>query len=371
MNKFLSSYSKSRFLFTPLFVLSGIIFLLFLSSCGEKKFKISGSVEDAPEESFIALEMSDANGRWMTLDSVKINSSGEFSFSRPAVSAPEIIRLRFRDDYIYLPVDSIEHLTVKASAKNFSYGFTVEGSENAHNMAIFDKRLADAAPSFSNPDSLNAFKRRIYSDYLKDAEGSVFSYYVLTKIIDGKPLYDSLEDYPYFAAVATAFRQYRPEDPRPTLLEAVSLEGLRRRNATLGKANVYQAPETAIIDITLPTTDGTDISLSDIVGKGKKTILYFSGAHSEDTARLNIALRSLREKYGIEIFHVSFDPDSHAWRTSSLNLPWVSVWGGNPTAAERILADYNITALPVFFIYDAQGQLTNRAATLQDLTSLL
>ncbi len=347
------------------------LLLLFSGACSDENFKVSGVVENPPADSFITLEKSDPNGRWFVLDSTKLSSSGKFSFSQPAPPAPEIIRLRLKGEYIYLPVDSTEKLSVHTSFPGFSTNYSVEGSKMASDLERFEKQLIAFSPSAENPDSLKAFKRRVYSEYLKGAEGSILSYYVLTKTLNGKPLYDNSTDYPYFAAVATAFRQYRPDDPRTPLLEAISLDGMRRHNAALGRQNVVHAPEIAIIDITLPDVNGNPLSLSEVVGKGRKTVLYFSDANSEETARLNMALRTLRDNKAIEIYHVSFDPDSHAWRMSASNLPWYSVWAGDPTASARIAADYNISSLPVFFIYDEQGQLSNRAANITELSGLL
>ena len=38
----------------------------------------------------------------------------------------------------------------------------------------------------SQPDSVTSFKRRAYMDYIRDGQGSIVSYYVLTKTHGGK-----------------------------------------------------------------------------------------------------------------------------------------------------------------------------------------
>lgn len=348
-----------------------IIVFLLLSACNNNKYKVSGIVEEAPENSVISLEKADANGRWFTLDSVKLSSSGKFSFSQPAVADPEILRLSLNNQYIYIPIDSIEHITVKTRAPRFSYDFSLEGSPTAEKLAKFEKELIAFSPKVSHPDSLRNFKLRIFSEYLKDAGGSILSYYILTKTIDGIPLYNNEEDYVYFAAVATSFRQFRPNDPRTALLESVSIEGMKKHNSSLGRQKTVEAPETAIVEITLPDTNGSPLSLSQVVGKGRKTVVFFSNTQNEETARLNLSLRSLKESKGFDIFQVSFDPDTHAWRMAAVNLPWYSVWAGDPVASRKVITDYNISSLPVFFIYDEAGQLKERAANIDELKSKL
>ncbi len=49
-------------------------------------------------------------------------------------------------------------------------------------------------------------------DYIRDGQGSIVSYYVLTKTHGGKALFDPEDpsDTKYYAAVATQFQEFRP-----------------------------------------------------------------------------------------------------------------------------------------------------------------
>lgn len=347
--------------------------LLLLGSCDSDQYEISGVVAGAPEGSFIALEQPDANGGWLTLDSVEIESSGKFSFSHPAPPAPEVVRLRYKGDYIYVPVDSTEHINVNSKARNFAREFNLSGSANAVRLEKFEKQVIGFAfgPYASIPDSADAFKRRVYNEFIKDANASVVSYYVLTKTIGGQPLYNPADDYKYFAAVATAFKQYRPDDPRTPLLEKVSVEGLRKHNSDQGKQKVIHAQETAIVDIVLPDATHQPVALSSVVGGGRKTVVYFPDPASDQASMDNIKLRSLREQGGVEIYEVSLDPDQYRWQQVTANLPWINVWGGDPTSVAKVTTDYNITTLPLFFIYDGTGQLVDRAESISRLEAKL
>ena len=85
--------------------------LIFSSCKKEAQFKIEGMVEGGADKT-IALEKADFHGYWYPVDSVKVNADGKFSVKAEAPSSPEIYRLVLGGRYIYLPVDSIETLTV-------------------------------------------------------------------------------------------------------------------------------------------------------------------------------------------------------------------------------------------------------------------
>ncbi|MCM1152962.1 MAG: DUF4369 domain-containing protein [Muribaculum sp.] len=341
----------------------------FLSACSGSGYKVEGSIANADPESYVVLERSDPNGAWLTLDSASLKN-GEFSFSGPAASAPEIFRLRLKDRYVYFPIDSVETVTVNADARTFDTTFTLEGSDDAKAMERFEKQLIAFSPKASNPDSLSSFKRRIYSEFLKDAQGSVVSYYILTKTIGTEPLYNNEEDYKYFAAVATSFRQFRPDDPRTALLENISTEALRRRNAQKGQQRVIEANEVDLIDFELPDETGTNVRLSDRVGKGRPVVLIFSDMTTQGSPELNMQLRKLADTGSADFFQVSFDEDRIIWRNSAKNIPWTTVWAGDVTSKTKVATDYNLRSLPTFYIFNNQGQLTKRANSLDELKEL-
>lgn len=341
-----------------------------LSSCGKNKFKISGQITEAAADSLLLLETTSPSGEWFAIDSVRLSDSGKFSFSAPAPSDPEILRLSYSGQYIYLPIDSIEHIEVKANGKAFSTDFTLTGSEKAAQMEQFEKQLHAAHPYLNIPDSAAAFKRRVYSQYIKDSQASVVSYYVLTKTIDGHALYDSADDYKYFAAVATSYKQYRPNDPRTAMLESISMDAMRRHNSEKGNQRVLEAEETAIVEIVLPGTDGNPVALSQTLGEGKPTVVVFSNASGEASKEM-MRLRGLYNKGGINIYHVAFDAGMPEWRNAALNLPWTTVWAGDAASAQKVTRDYNVSTLPTYFIYDRQGQLAARAENFEALAASL
>lgn len=240
-----------------------------LTGCsGDPSFSIKGNIHEAGGKTLL-LEKPDHAGVWMPLDSTRLKADGKFRFECIAPADPEIYRLELDGSYVYFPIDSIENLTLDADAATFSSRYTIEGSDNAKNLALFEKELLAFAPFSSNPDSSRNFKRKVYTKYLQDARGSIVSYYILTKTLDGNPLFSVDSDGAYFAAVATSFRQFRPEDPRTALLEKTATEARHRRNAAAGVQKVVQAEEISLFPINLPNENGLDTPLAQVAGKGK------------------------------------------------------------------------------------------------------
>lgn len=337
------------------------------TACSEPTFKVSGEVEGADGKSLV-LEKSDFHGRWIPLDSVKVSDSGKYSIEADAPASPEIYRLSLGDSFIYFPVDSIESLTVNSSAKAFGTDFSISGSDQAEKLATFEKELM--ALNSSDAAKTEAFKRDVYNKYLREARGSILSYYVLTKIVDGKPLYDPMSDTDakYYAAVATSFQEFRPNDPHTGMLRQVSLDAMSRKNNAKGVRRVVEAEEITLIDIDLPDETGKNVKLSQVAKQGTPTILIFSMMNQPESPAFNLALSELYTKLGgrVNFYHIAFDADQYAWREAARNLPWTTVIDPSGQTSDA-LVKYNVGALPAFFIYNSAGSLSDRAIDLADL----
>lgn len=345
------------------------LLLAGLSSCGSPSFKIEGDIEGADGGS-VVLQKSDWSGYWIDMDSTKVSGSGHFSMKSPAPDAPQIYRLVYGGRYVYFPVDSIEKISLTAKASDFDTQFTLSGSEHAEQLERLEKAIIAYAPYAAVADSAEAFKRRVYSNFLQDARGSVVSYYALTKTVGDKPLFGDASDYKYFAAVATGYKQYRPDDPRTAMLEKAANDLRRKHNAGKGKKTVLNAEQINLIEIDLPDADGTRVSLSGIAG-GRPLLLMFAALTDDVTPAINAKLRTGFDAGRYGVYQVGMDDDQLAWRTSAKNLPWITVYGGRPADARDLAMKYQISELPTYFIIDADGNLADRAATLDEALSKL
>lgn len=342
---------------------------LALASCKEKEFRIEGTVEGGADRS-VVLEKASYGGHWIAVDSARVGNDGRFRIASDRPSAPEIYRLALDDRYIYLPVDSTETLSVTAKAPDFGTDFTVSGTPQAEQMAQFEKELMTL--EFSDSAKREDFKKNVYSKYLKDSRAGILSYYVLTKTVGTEPLYDimSESDAKYYAAVATAYQQYRPADPHTRLLQAASMDALKRKHSAAGRKRVMEAEEIKFIDLTLPDENGKDVSLSDVMGKGKKGVMIVTVMNEKESPAINKALSDIHSRGDLAFYMIAIDGDQYAWRDAAKNLPWTTVTDPEGRNSE-VLTRYNIGTLPAFFIFAPDGHLTDRAFSLEELNKKL
>lgn len=363
----MSSFAKKIFKFS-FFIASAF---LLLSSCHKDEFKIKGEIYGGENKSLI-LEKSDFQGRWLPVDSTKINRNGGFSFSFPSPSSPDIYRISLNGRFIYIPVDSTETITVSSSLESFGRDFSLSGSHNAEQMAEFEKQLQKTKTD--HPDSVTAFKKSVFSNFMKDNQGSIVAFYILTKTVDGKPLYDpSLPgDRKYFGAVATGYQATRPDDPHTALLEQTVLQALKIKNSENGNFRTLEANEISMLDIDAQDETGKNVKLSDVAAKGKPVVVIFSLLNQPESPELNIALANIYNRLAgkVEFYNVSLDDDQYQWREAAKNLPWITVYSpGQGSSMDAIR--YNVFRLPSFFIYNSQGELTSRPMTLDELNKSL
>lgn len=356
---------------TRILLAVGIAAVLGAGCHREAEFKIEGDVAGA-EGKTMTLAKADYNGRWVVMDSVKIGKDGAFSVKSPAPACPEIYRLTLDGNSIYMPVDSIETLHISTNADGFAYRYTLTGTPQAERMARFEKDLHQ----FAAADSADAgrFKRQVYADYIQDSQGAIMSYYILTKVVDGKPLFDPADptDTKYYAAVATQFEMFKPQDPHGKMVRQAAVEFMRKRNSDMGKRNVVEATELKVLDIDLQNENQQNVKLTDMVGKGSPVVVVFGMMNEQESPAFNIQLARIYNSRGgnVKFYHVSFDADQYAWREAARNLPWTTVLDPAGTGSTA-LRDYNVGSLPTFFIYDAAGDLRDRAASLEELQKKL
>jgi predicted small secreted protein len=328
-----------------------------LTSCNHTpQWTVSGTVANA-DGSTMLLEAPGRMG-WYVMDSVKLSGNGTFSLSEAAPEYPEVYRLSLGGREIYFPIDSIESLSITANADKFDTDYTLTGSANAELIAHVDQRVRQA--SATGADSL--LKRELSGMLLGDPS-SVVAYYIIRKQLDGKMIFDPAKssDLRVIGAVANAYDQFRPNDPRTTLLRETYLAYKRNANNTVTVTDTIYATETGLFDIKLYDNKGVEQSLVNVAGKNKVVILNFTLYTAEASQALNLQLAKAYEQYhgkGLEIYQVAADEDEYAWRQSAANLPWVTVHQTSVSPASH-LRNYNVNVLPSTFLI-VNGELRER-----------
>lgn len=346
-----------------------------LSSCNKKgKFEIDGSIANAPD-STLYLEAA-TNGVWYLVDSLKTNSDGEFDLKMDSPDFPEIYRLSMGNQAIYIPIDSIEKITLKSNAKNFGTDYTLSGTPNAVMLTEVDKQVRELyGTKTTTQEAKDKFKHDLGNRILKDP-ASIVAYYIINKQIDGKLLYDPSvkKDLAMICAVATAYKSFKPNDPRSELLERIAIAGQRKYKMYGGsKRDTVYATTSGILEISLPDKSGKIQKLSSVSSRGNVTILNFTAYTIENSPAINQKLAQIYNKFngkGIEIYQIGLDPDLAQWKMAAKNLPWITVYDEAGTNS-RNLANYNVSAIPTTYIIDRKGMLQERVSDMTKLESIV
>lgn len=350
--------------------------VLITGSCTSRhQWTVDGSIEGADGQTMV-LEASNS-GRWYPLDSVKLGPSGTFSLSQDPAGYPDIYRLRLGEKSLYFPIDSIEQVTVMAKADAFDSEYTLAGTPAAEMLMKIDRKLMESAGRLGmekvSTDSL--LKRELGSQLLGDPSGIV-SYYLINKKIGGVSLFNpaNRRDLSIIGAVANAFSEKRPNDPRTAYLRNLYVEsrqrmGGARQSTNIAARDTLLAPAIGLLDINLYDSKGKMQSLSEVASKGHPVILNFTIYSADASPAYNAALNKIYEKYrnqGLEIYQVSLDSDEFAWKQAAKNLPWIAVYNSS-TDGTKYLSLYNVTSLPVSFVIGADGELKERVESIDRL----
>ena len=326
--------------------------LAALTACDGNKFHIDGTIEGASDTTTLVLEQS-SNGEWLIVDSVKVGNNGKFSVSAPAPEVPNIYQLRLGDQSICFPIDSLDHITITAKLPHLAADYTIAGSEHAEQVMKIDKEAMKFAGGKGTAADLQAWKDKLARQIVADPSGIV-AYYVINKYIDGKPLFDPMNDNDlrFIGAVANAFDSFRPNDPRTEYLRNVFLDGQRRRRSANAQTDTVFAELATIIDIKLQDYNGKDHSLSQVATDNRVVLLDFTAYGAEFAPQMNKLLNDIYQNYhsrGLTIYQVSLDSDNVLWREAAKNLPWITVYDPMGPDSKNVGA-YNVYGIPTTFI---------------------
>lgn len=364
-------------------------FILIFISCKEKhgEFIVQGKISDA-DTLMLYLEKKTLT-ETLIIDSVKLDKSGEFKFTEPSPEYAEFYTLKLRGQTITLAVDSIETITVNAPKATFAWDYTVEGSpasDKIKEVAIAQYSLSKSFTELKKQHENKELSQDEYaSQILKAIEDykniaikvilsdykSMAAYYAIFQKVDGYLIFDpySKEDIRMFQAIATIWDQYKSRSPRAGHLKNFTLGALaevRKGDAfsKLGEANTTDSK--SFYDITLPDMQNNKVTLSSL--RGKVVILDFTAYGTNYSPAHNILINKVYSKHKgtVEVYQVSLDNDSHVWKNTATNLPWICVWD-DQSLNSKLLPKFNIQGLPTTYILDKEGNIAKRMLPSEDL----
>lgn len=343
-----------------------------LSGCSDEQWHVDGVVAGADGESLV-MEAPNGRGGWYPVDTVVTAKDGTFDVAGTVVGHPEIFRLTLNGASVYFPIDSLERISISADAANFGSGYTLTGSESAEKLQHVND-LIDAAVKEKGVEQVafdTDLKRKLAEVVLRDPDG-VVAYYTIFRRVGNTPIFDPSErgDLRIIGAVANAFVENRPADPRTDFLRTLFLSN-RRAGGQSAPADTLVAREILLPEINLLDDKGVSRSLSEVASKGKVVVLNFTAYSAEGSPALNLELAKVydaNKDAGLEIYQVGFDADEFAWKQSARNLPWITVYN-SPKAGNGTLVSYNVGALPATFVINRNGELVERVEDVSRLSS--
>lgn len=340
-----------------------------LSSCNNNHWTVNGEIEGAAGK-HIVVEAS-GNGWWYPIDTVEVNSNGKFSMSHEAAGYPDIYRLNLDDKMIYFPIDSIETVSVKSNVEKFDRTYVLSGSASADKMMKVDGLVNEVVLAKGEAAiATDSLLKREVSTLLLENPSDIIAYYIINKKVGNTALYDTRNkaDLRVIGAVANAFAQLRPNDPRTAYLKNLYLSN-RSVSTNVAPNDTVYIEEAPIFDIKLSDNKGEIHSLLDLSKQGKVVVLNFTMYGVEESTAFNMALAKIYEKRkgaGLEIFQVAAGGDEFQWKQAAKNLPWITVYNSPVTDAANLM-NYNVTNLPTTFIINRKGEIVER---VDDVTTL-
>ncbi len=339
-------------------------------SCSQNKWKAEGTI-DGGEGKALVLEASNRYGQWYAIDTVTIGKDGRFTVAQSPAGRPEIYRLTLGDQSIYFPIDSTETVTITGEADSFGTSYTLTGSASAERMQtvndIIKRAVATRGERAVATDA--DLKRALTNQILGDPAG-VVAYYTIFRKVGNTPLFNPEEraDLRVIGAVANAYSEQRPTDPRTEYLSSVFMQYRRGHRSTVPTDTIV-ATETVLPEISLLDPSGKERSLNEEASKGNVLVLNFTAYTAETSPALNLELAKVYEAHknaGLDIYQVSVDADEFAWKQAAANIPWTAVYN-SPKNGARTLLKYNVTGLPATFIINRRGELMERVDDINGL----
>ncbi len=347
------------------------MFVALLYACGNKNsFEIKGTIDGAGKGKMV-VQRTD-NGVWVNLDSIDINENGEFEYEGAAPAFPEVYRLEYNGRYAYVPIDSLDHIVLKADTANFDTKYTLSGSANAEWLTEVNATVqALSGKSVSDPAYVKA-KRMLTERLLKDPS-SIVAYYTVEKVVDGHRLFDpsNAADLKVIGAVATGYGTFRSGNPLAKYMEAEYMAGARMQPRNVAPSDTLHAQQIGFLDIELKDENGAVRKLSDLAKGGKVVMLNFTTYAAEESPEFNRILAAVYKKYadrGLAIYQVGYDDSEFTWKDAAKNLPWTTVFDAAGGTSQN-LVNYNIGSLPAIFIIDRDGTLAERVTDIKKLDS--
>ncbi len=353
-------------------ILSILALSVIVLSCSNqnKSGTIKGKLENF-NGTYIYLEKITENGDEV-IDSVKVNTKGEFKLSNPAKEIDYFILKADSTNSLFLVLNVGENIDLTGDAQSLENSYTVKGSKDSEllkKLRSYDRLLGDSLNTVYA--SVRNSDRMVADSIGMELQG----YYTRTMEEFSKNLIkNNLTS--IVSLSATKFLNQQAELGLMQELEKKLSELLPKNRyvqdfkslvAGLSKLpNGSLAPE-----ISLNTPEGTTIKLSSL--KGKVVLIDFWASWCAPCRRENPtiveAYNQLKGK-DFEIYGVSLDNNIEAWKNAIKQdkISWIQVSDLKRWDSEVAKA-YQIEAIPTNVLIDREGRILEKGIRGEDLIS--
>ncbi|GHT55458.1 hypothetical protein FACS189451_08460 [Bacteroidia bacterium] len=371
-----------------------IAFLLLsvcvFASCTNNQFTIEGHIKDGAGEILYLENITTSSV--VRVDSADLGNDGFFRFKQPRPQAPDFYRLRLKQQFINLSVDSTETIKVQSDTLNFARDYTVEGSFECTKIKeltflqlatseAYNKLQKQYDSKEISVDEYTAKATEIIDAYKKKATESIAvnpasasAYFALFQQINGLLIFDPYQkqDARMYGAVANNWNLNYPNAPRTKHLVNLFKNSLLALRQEQEAVTPNEVDSKQFFDISLPSVRDNAIRLSEM-GAGKVVLLDFTAYESQNSPQHSMDLQKIYQKYepqGFTIYQVSLDRDEHFWKNAAVNLPWTCVIDPQSIYSETA-KKYNVSNLPTGFLFGRNGEIVSRIDNYSDLERLV
>ena len=298
---------------------------------------------------------------------------------------PAFYLLKLSDNnFITLLVDSTEQVVVKADAANFYREYSVSGSVGSEQVHLLDSKLKQTRSKLDSLKSLdnvysgnpnyNEIRPKLAEQYdqivndqvefstnfVKENPFSMASVLALYQKFDNNDPNYIIRDLQVMRTAASALSSIYPKSEQVQALYNNTLQYVRQEQAAKMRKLIEEQGKNSP-DITLPTPDGKEVSLSSL--RGKVVLLQFWAAVDRNSRIQNPVLVELYQKYknkGFEIYQVSVDQNRAEWvdAIDQDKLSWINV--GDMKGSVTACGIYNIQTVPYNYLLDKEGVVVGK-----------